>query len=204
MDINWSTVWSAVGISLAANIGLSRVLLELSWKTMSDRMLANLTARNQQTLAGYQHELDKMIMVTKVHFETEFSALKTVFEKLSEVRLTMGTLRPTMGFTYEGETKFDKLKDLSERLKRFNVAYNALLETTENLRPFYPKDIYGSLEECRRTVYLELTQVMTSGDETFKSSWFQDGRKNMDEFLAAYNKVTDLIREHISRLAVAR
>jgi len=204
MDINWSTVWSAVGISLAANIGLSKVLLELSWKTLSDRMLANLTARNQQVLAGYQHELDKMIMVTKVHFETEFSALKVVFEKLSEVRLTMGSLRPTLGFTYQGETQDDKLKDLSERLKRFNIVYNALLETTENLRPFYPKDIYEWLEECRRAAYLELTQVMTAGDETFKSTWYQEGRQNMDEFLAAYNKLTDLIREHISRLAVAR
>jgi len=200
MGINWSTV----GVSLVVNVGLLTLLLKLSWKTMSDRMLANLTARNQQTLAGYQHELDKMIMVTKVHFETEFSALKVVFEKLSEVRLTMGTLRPTIGFTHKGETQDNKLKDLSERFKRFNTAYNALLETTENLRPFYPKDIYAYSEECRRTAYLELTQVMTAGDETFKSSWFQEGRHNMDEFLAAYNKVTDLIREHISRLAVAR
>jgi hypothetical protein len=170
MDINWGTV----GISLATNVGLAALLLRLFWKTLADRMLANLTARNQQTLAGYQHELDKMIMVTKVHFETEFSALKTAFEKLSEVRLTMGTLRPTIGFTYEGQTKDDKLKDLWERLERFKVAYNALLQTTENLRPFYPKDIYGSLEECRGAAYLELTQVMTAGDETFKSSWFQE------------------------------
>jgi hypothetical protein len=200
MDINYGTV----GISLAANAGLFLLLLKLSWKTLSERLLANLTARNQQTLAGYQHELDKMILVTKVHFETEFAALKTVFQKLSEVRITMAGVRPMIGIAHESETKDDKLKALMERLRQFTIAYNALLETTENLSPFYPKQIYAYLEECRSAANTELMEVKTAGEETFGHHWYQDGDRNMQRFLKAYNTVADLIRDHIARLAIAR
>jgi hypothetical protein len=111
MVINYGTV----GLSLAANAALFALLLKLSWNTLTERLLANLTAKNQQALAGYQHELDKMIMVTKVHFETEFEALKAVFQNLSEVRLTMSGIRPMIGLTYEGETKEDRMKALISR-----------------------------------------------------------------------------------------
>ena len=211
MNINWGTIVTG----LIANAALFFVLLGSLWKTLNERMLANLTAKNErelekfklahaQALAGYQNELDRTILVTKVHFETEFSALKESFQKLAEVRLTMAGVRPFMGMTFEGETKENKLKDLFERLERLKNAYNELVATTENLSPFYPKDIYGHFDECRSVAHIEITQVMTSGNAVFTSDWYAEGTRNMDKFLRAYNTASSLVREHISKLAIAR
>jgi hypothetical protein len=207
MEINWGTVVT----SLVANAAL----LGTFWKTLTDRMLANLAAKNEQelerfklahaqALAGYQNQLDKTILVTKVHFETEFSALKESFQKLAEVRLTMAVIRPFQGLTYEGETKENKLTDLAARLEQLKNAYNELVATTENLRPFYPHEIYANFGECRSVAHIEITEVLTSGDAIFTSGWYAEGARNLEKFLKAYNTVSDLVRDHIAKLAIAR
>lgn len=211
MDINWGFV----GANLAANAVLLGVLLKLFWKTLTDRLLANLTAKNDQelekfklahaqALAGYQNELDKTILVTKVHFETEFSALKESFQKLAEVRLTMAGIRPHLSLVHQEETKESKLTDLWERLTKLKDAYNELVATTENLSPFYPQQIYDCFNECRCVAHMEITQVMTSGDAVFTSDWYAEGSRNIEKFLGAYNKVSSLVRDHIAKLAIAR
>ncbi len=190
-------------------------LLKVFWQNLTDRMLATLKARNDQeleklklshaqSLAFYQHEFDKTILVTKVHFETEFSALKEAFQKLAEVRLTLAGIRPFMSVAAAGETREDKLKGLFERLGKLTAAYDALIATTENLRPFYPKDIYEYFEECSRAAWMEITDVQTSGDNIFKSDWYAAGRQNNERFMKAYNTVAVLIRDHIATLAIAR
>lgn len=211
MAINWGTVVA----SIVVNAALFGVLLKLFWQTLTDRMLAKLKARNDQeleklklthaqSLAFHQHEFDKTILVTKVHFETEFSALKEAFQKLAEVRLTMASIRPFMSVAPAGETREDKLKGLFERLEKLISAYNGLIATTENLRPFYPKDIYEYIDECSSAVWMEITDVQTSGDEVFKSEWYAAGRQNNERYMKAYNTVAGLIRDHIATLAVAR
>jgi hypothetical protein len=211
MTINWGTV----GTSLVANAALFGVLLKLSWQTLSDRTLARIKAGNDQeleklrlahaqNLAFYQHEFDKTILVTKVHFETEFAALKEAFQKLAEVRLTMAGIRPFLSIAPPNESHEDKLKGLFERLEKLSAAYNELLATTENLSPFYPKEIYDNIDECIRAAWTEITDVKTSGDEVFKSDWYAQGRRNNERFMKAYTAVASLIRDHIARLAIAR
>jgi hypothetical protein len=211
MTINWETVLASIaasGISVGA-------LLRLFWGALSERMLAGLKAKHEKELealkqehahllARYQHELDKTILVTKVHFETEFSALKEAFQKLAEVRLTFAGIRPFMSVARAGETREDKLKALSERLDKLISAYNGLIATTENLRPFYPKEVYEYIEECSRATWMEITDVQTSGDDVFKSEWYAQGRKNNQQFMRAYTTVAGLIRDHIATLVVAR
>jgi hypothetical protein len=211
MTINWGTVFASIAAS-GLSIG---ALLRLFWGTISERMLAGLKAEHEkeleglkqghaQLLARYQHDLDKTILVTKVHFETEFSALKEAFQKLAEVRLIFGSIRPFMGIGRMDETKEDKLKALFERLQTLISAYNVLIATTENLRPFYPKEIYEYIEECTRAAWMEITDVQTSGDNTFKSDWYAAGRQNNERFMKAYNTVAGLIRDHIATLVVVR
>lgn len=211
MSINLETVlasMAASGVSVA-------VLLRLFWDTLSERMLAGLKAKHAkeleslkqqhaQLLAGYQHELDKTILVTKVHFETEFAALKESFEKLAQVRLRMASIRPFMGLTFKGETHEDKLKALFERLGALSEAYNGLIFTTENLSPFFPREIYHYIDECRQAAQKEILDVQTGGDDTFSSDWYAEGEKNRTRFMQAYATVSGLIRDHIAKLAIAR
>jgi hypothetical protein len=210
MAINWGTVITSV----VANLAILGGLLKIFWENLTDRMLAHLKARNDQeleklrltharSLAFYQHEFDKTILVTKVHFETEFSALKEAFQKLAEVRLTLAGIRPFMSVAPADETREEKLKELFERLGKLSAAYNGLIATTENLRPFYPKEIYENIEECCRAAWLEITDVQTSRD-VFRSDWYAQGRQNNERFMKAYNTVANLIRDHIATLAIAR
>jgi len=196
-------------------VALIGALLKVFWQNLTDRMLATLKARNDQeleklklshaqNLAFYQHEFDKTILVTKVHFETEFSALKEAFQKLAEVRLTLAGIRPFMSVASATETQEGKLKGLSIRLEKLSAAYNELIATTENLRPFYPKEIYEYIDECMRAAWMEITDVQTSGDDVFKSDWYAQGRRNNERFMKAYNTVAGLIRDHIATLAIAR
>jgi hypothetical protein len=199
-----------------ADAALFGVLLKLFWQTVSDRMLARIKAGNDkeleklklahaQSLAFYQHEFDKTILVTKVHFETEFAALKEAFQKLAQVRLTMAGIRPFISIAPAGESREDKLKGLFERVEKLSAAYNELVATTEDLSPFYPKEIYGYFDECIRATWTEITDVQTSGnEEVFKSDWYTQGRRNNERFMKAYTAVASLIRDHIARLAIAR
>jgi hypothetical protein len=211
MNVNWGTIVT----SLAAETALFLLLLRLFWQTFSDRMLAKLKAANEtelesvkrahaQLLAAYQHELDKTILVTRVHFETEFAAIKEVFQKLAKVRLELAGIRPSFGIASPNETPNDKLKALSGRLEKLTAAYNDLVTTTENLSPFYPREIYLQIDECRQAVWMEITDVQTAGDDTFTHGWFQQGENNRNRFMKAYNTVSLLIREHIAKLAIAR
>jgi hypothetical protein len=86
----------------------------------------------------------------------------------------------------------------------FHTAYDELLTVTEQMSAFYPKDIYEQLRECLKVANMEDTDLKLSGPDTFSSQWHGRGRTNMDEFLASFNKVSDLIRERISKLAVVR
>jgi hypothetical protein len=51
---------------------------------------------------------------------------------------------------------------------------------------------------------MEIMQVKTSGSALFTSDWYKEGSRNMERFLKAYTTVSDLIRDHIAKLAIAR
>lgn len=211
MNINWGTVIASIAAS-GVSVG---VLLRLFWGTLSDQMLARMKAKHEkeleglkqehaQLLARYQHELDKTVLVTKVHFETEFGALKEVFQKLAETRLALAGVRPFMEIGHPDETRDHKLKALSTRLGKLVAAYNELISTTENLRPFYPQEIYDQIDECQRAAWTEVTDVRTAGDSTFTHQWYQQGETNRTRFMKAYHTISLLIRDHIATLAIAR
>lgn len=211
MNINWGTVIASVGASGAS----VAVWLRLFWGTLSDQMLARMKAKHEkeleglkqehaQLLARYQHELDKTILVTKVHFETEFGALKEVFQKLAETRLALAGIRPFMEVAPADESRDDKRKALSSRLEKLVGVYNELISTTENLRPFYPQEIYDQIDECQRAAWMEITDVRTGGDSTFSHEWYQQGETNRTRFMKAYHTISLLIRHHIAKLAIAR
>jgi hypothetical protein len=211
MTINWGTVVTSVAAS-GVSVG---VLLRLFWGTLSDQMLARMKAKHEkeleglkqehaQVLARYQHELDKTILVTKVHFETEFGALREVFQKLAETRLALAGIRPFMEIGPADQSRDSKLKALNARLEKLIAAYNELILTTENLRPFYPQEIYDQIDECQRAAWMEVTDVRTAGDSTFNHDWYQQGETNRTRFMKAYHAISLLIRDHVAKLAIAR
>jgi hypothetical protein len=216
--VDWLAILTNAAITTPAVAGL------LGWlgRRRLDRETAKHNAALETLRAGYQRELeaykaeldaskrvlqaeiDKTILVTKAHFETEFAALKEVFAKLAEVRLQLSGLAPDFAIRPADETRQEKTQALVTRLVNFQTAFNTLLASMEHLSAFYPPEIYAGLNECVRVANLEILEIQTSGDDVFRHDWYNRRQQNLRSFLVSFNSVSNLIRERISKLAVVR
>jgi hypothetical protein len=217
--VDWVTVVVSIAINTPAVAGL------LGW--LGKRRLARELADHNERLEGLraryateleiyrssletskqllQAEIDRTVLVSRVHFETEFDALKQVFAKLSEIRLQIPALRPHFGVVPADDTKDAKLERLADALSKIKIAYNELLSISENLSPFYPPEIYAQVDECREATWIEMTDIETTNpNERFSSVWYAEGERNQRRFRTAYTQVSSLIRVRISKLAIMR
>lgn len=152
-----------------------------------------------------QAEIDKTFLVTKVHFETEFQALKDVFARLAEVRLQLPNLRPRMRIRRSDETVYTRVAALDKAAVALQEAYNKLVDVSENTSPFYPPAIHAQIGVCEQIIRIELNDIALTGPtEAFTHDWLNEGEQHLNEFIAAYNRVSELIRERISKLAILR
>ncbi|MGD0567534.1 MAG: hypothetical protein ABSA78_03940 [Candidatus Sulfotelmatobacter sp.] len=214
--------WITVAVSAAINTPAVGGLLGFLGKRVLQREAQKHSQELERLKAGYiaelekykseldrsklflQAEIDKTILVTRVHFQTEFEALKEVFGKLADLKFKICCLHPVMRIASADETKEDRLRLLNRQVEAFHIAYDALLEASEHLCPFYPKDLYDLLRQCLRVADSEDKHLRLSGPETFTISWSQGGEANVTDFLASYDAVATLIRERISKLAIVR
>ena len=176
-------------------------------KARYQRQLEEYKSQLDTTKSFLQAEIDKTILVTKVHFETEFEALKEVFAKLAEVKLQFSTLRQRFRGRpsgYEGhiETHGDMLNELTQALLDFQKAHNKLVESAEHLSAFYPQAIYEELLKCFEASKNEAREIELGVAEAFSVQWNQRGVENLETFMRHFNNVSNLIRERISKLAV--
>jgi anion-transporting ArsA/GET3 family ATPase len=156
-------------------------------------------ARSKSVL---QADIDRSVLVSRTHFETEFEAYKQAFKALAEVRLCMGSVRPMNEITPANESEEERKKRLAERLKELADAYNVAVAVVENQNPFYPNEVYPALQECLAAAPLEIANVRTAGFQTFTPQWYTQGENRMGEFNIAYFKVCEMVRNRISTLQV--
>jgi hypothetical protein len=218
MAVDWITVVVSAAINTPAVAGL------LGW--LGKRRLEHESAQHNSELetlkASYvtelekykdqldrsklllQADIDKTILVTRVHFETEFDALKSVFARLAEVKLQMPAVRPKFSVALVDETLEKKLARLTDRINALQEAYNGLLETSEHLSAFYPQNIHEQVEQCLRRAKCEISDSSHSREEIFTQDWYDRGQSNVEEFMKIFESVSTLIRDRISKLAIAR
>ncbi len=211
---NWAEfvtgIFGGVVGSLVIVFGLSRWLGDV-WKAKilekvqqaNRRELETLKSEMQSSVEKANRLLDagisKAIMVTRTHFETEFTAYKEIFAALSDVKNCIHATRPV--FIIAGED--DRVKnetDLVERLNRLIAAHNRAVTVSENLGPFYQDEIYQGIQKCFTSSKYEIFQVKTG--KTFSEEWFEEGRKRQEAFTEDYITVSKLIRERLASLGV--
>jgi hypothetical protein len=214
---NWSEfvtgLFGGAAGSLIVVYGLSRWLGDV-WKgkilekvqqdnrvelqTMKSEMEASVAKANRLLDAG----ISKAILVTRTHFETEFSAYKEIFAALSDVKNCLHAVRPVFIIAGEGEQVKDE-KNLVDRLNSLIEANNRAVVVSENLRPFYQDEIYEGIQKCFGSSKYEILLVKTGGGEsTFSQNWFEAGRKNQEAFIRDYLHVSTLIRDRLASLGV--
>lgn len=150
-----------------------------------------------------QAQIDRTVLVNKVQFDTEFDALKTVWEKLTAAKLHMPSLRPLLDSAdISAELKTERLKD---RLRAFMELKDDLVTAIENASPFYPQEIFDTLEKCRVEIDHEILQLRSGpSEERFTPHWHEQGYNNLQYFLGFYHEVSTAIRKRIASLALLR
>jgi hypothetical protein len=220
--------WNAISffdviISTLASVGITSAIFRLAGKRWLSgveakyaRELEELRAKYSIELEHYKNELanskqllqaeiDKTFLVTKVHFETEFQALKDVFALLADIRLRLPNLRPKMRIARSGETREDREKELDKATSELEEVYNKLVAVSENTSPFYPREISAHVSACEEVIRRELSDIsLTARADAFRLEWLNRGDRNLNEFLVSYGKVSELIRERIARMAILR
>ena len=215
--VNWpefvTGVFGGAAGSLVVVYGLSHWLGDV-WKA---KILERIQQDNRKELEAMKSEMQtavdkanrlldagisKAILVTRTHFETEFTAYKEIFAALSDVKNRLHSVRPVFIIGSEEESIKDE-KNLVDRLDKLIEAHNKAVVVSENLRPFYQEQIYLGIKECFNTSNFEILQVKTGGgDSTFSQNWFEAGRKNQEAFVKDYLHVSTLIRDRLASLGV--
>ena len=152
-----SDVWRvALAVLTSLGGGAVIVLALSSWlgKVWANRILEGERAKYaaemerlrsslERTNRLLQGEIEKTIFVSKTHFETEFRALEQIWRYISTVRARMAPLRPQFDIVDVRQTQEERLQ---ERFEPFVTAVKELIAATDEQSPFYPKEIYGPLE----------------------------------------------------------
>ncbi|MGA2694953.1 MAG: hypothetical protein ABSE92_02765 [Terriglobales bacterium] len=218
MDL--TTIWHFVQTGLGIVGGIGFILVAVSrwfgsfWlgrameadRARYAKQLEELRSSYARELEFYKTQLERSVLITRAQFQTEFRAMKQVFQKLSQVRLRMASLRPSIDVTGGGanaeERKLKRFERLQEDFNGFLSAYNELVAVVEDFSPFYPIEVYRQLNECLAAAMAEQFDIKLEGLDALSHAGFNQGKLNMDRFLAAYNKVSELIRDRISHLAI--
>jgi hypothetical protein len=204
------------GISTLTGIlsgGVAGAVISAIWNYFSKLSLQRNQASSAEKLAKVEHsleglqrkaqaEIDRSVFVTRAHFETEFEAMKDIFNSLSEVRLAMNAIRPMMAIEPADETQDEKLKRLSERFRTFIIATDKLLNTSESKAPFYSEELYESASDCWRAASMEINSIKQAGPDSLRIDGYLQSQKNKDKFSEGYFKSIKIIRNRISELAI--
>ena len=143
-----------IGAAIVLSFGVSgTVIFGLSsWlgKVWASRILEQDRLRYQGELERVKNELeatakrlqgdiDKTIFVHRLHFETEFLALRDIWQRVARVRATMALPLRQRDLNDKAHGAFEEA----------STAVTELIEKIDALSPFYPKDIYFELDKLR-------------------------------------------------------
>ena len=208
-------VWSVAGAVIWSLGGGAFLVLALSsWlgKVWAARILEQDRLRYQSALAQFQHDmdqasrrlqvyLDKALHVHRVQFETEFAAMKVIWEKVMKARGTMAALRPVFSIAPVEETPAERDERLQARIREFNTALGELKDAIFNNSPFISEALFHELfDNLLVAAQAEFTSIRVHRPN--EDNWYETGEKNLNNFIASAERSSRLIRDRISALAV--
>jgi hypothetical protein len=204
-----------VALAVLASLGGGSLIVAAlsSWlgKVWADRLmqrdrakyseeLEKLRSSLEQSQRLLQGEIEKTIFVTKTHFETEFRILREIWHEVSVVRASMSQLRPKVGIVDIRQTKEERL---AECFQAYAPDVLKLVQTVDRNSPFYPKEIYETLDQLVRVALRERDDIAVSGDEDSLSLAGRNrGAENFDQYLALAEKLSAQIRDRLAKLSV--
>ncbi len=143
-----------------------------------------------------QAELDKVIHVHRVQFETEFRVLSDIWTKLAVLRSAMRDLRPAKDLVDPDEDPDERFR---RRLARFDSALYDFRRVVDDHSPFYPECILKELSTALNVADGEIISVSLDRSER-ATDWYKEGRSNFEAFKKSAETVSSLIRQRLETL----
>ena len=191
----------AIVVALSSWLGkvwASRILEEDRAKFA--RELERLKTDLDRTTRLLQGEIEKTLFVTKTHFETEFQILREIWQEVSVVRASMSALRPKFDIVDIRQTPEERL---TECFAAYVPAVLKLIQTVDRNSPFYPQEIYETLDQLVRVALRERDDIAVfSSDDTLSIAGRNRGKENFDQYLAFAEKLSTQVRDRLAKLSV--
>jgi hypothetical protein len=203
-----------VALAVLASLGGGGVIVVLlsSWlgKVWANRILEQdrlkystamekLKSELDRTTRLFQAEIEKTIFVTKTHFETEFQILREIWQEVSVVRASMSPLRPKFDIVDVRQTPAERLK---ESFEAYVPVVTKLIESVDHNSPFYPQEIYETLDQTVRIALRELNDIAVDNEDALTLAGRNRGKENLDQYMALAEKLSAQIRHRLAKLSV--
>lgn len=149
-----------------------------------------------------QGQIDRTVFVSRVHFETEFRAMQTIWAKVVNLRGLMAGVRPTFSLAPAEETAEQQDERFRRRVTAFSTALGEAKDAIFENEPFIIEALYAELHNSfLLAAQAEETSVRVHRRET-DPNWYEKGEKNLGDVMVSMNRVSALIRRRIQELAV--
>jgi hypothetical protein len=149
-------------------------------------------------LEAARAELSSQINTHGFRYEKEYEVLSELSSLLVDVRDASISFRPVMDFIDPSKTEEERKK---ERLTRYYDALRALYYVREKKRPFFPEDIYQSIqmiEKETRSESIEYEYREPSHCERPMDYW-DDARKSQARITELAENAMKKIRERVNK-----
>jgi hypothetical protein len=87
---------------------------------------------------------------------------------------------------------------LQKNYANLSAAHDQLIDTIGRHEVFLPSSIVGTLDEIGRVIRLELSNIRYM--EHFKGTWWEDGKRNREEFKPLCNTLLKQVKSHAGEL----
>lgn len=165
--------------------------------------IADITHQIETVKLEYEKQLesakaDLAVLVTRhgFRYEKEYDVLGRLTELLVELRDASVNLRPVVDFS-DPELSRDQVKQ--QRLARLFEAGQAVYLESQNKRPFFPGEIFDSIEAILKMSHLEAVEYRIKDPlkmEGFLEYW-ETAAKNQNAITESVEVAMELIRNRV-------
>lgn len=155
--------------------------------------LEHLKAQMEATNRAFQAEIDKTIFVHRAQFETEFAALKDIWQKMANLLRVMTLLHAGPGVVFTRARK--------EPFSEVDEALIAAHESVDDNWPFIPERIHAELLTALSRVKREDVRVVLD-PENATPDQRQRAEGNFQALYQDVKRVVHSVRERLKSLAV--
>jgi hypothetical protein len=159
--------------------------------------LEELRSQIAEARARSGARMDNAVYRSKAQFDLEFRVLQEIWKQLSESRRRFGAIRAGFVVDEPGETG---RQGRTRRGNALAVALNTLKPAAHDNQPFYPQEIFVTVQEFIGLCEHELIDL--GYEPTDLPGWWERGHDNAKKSLELADVVAERMRMHLRNVVI--